>query len=98
MILLRHRYEIWIGYYHSGQGSTPPKKPALVDVIWASSFENACYIHECKIKYETAIRQDSMKRKIDNQSKEWFYNYEENKNSWTGKYYESREEALESFK
>ena len=45
------KYEIWIGYYHLGQGYHPPTEPQRVAVIEATSFKIACviYVHQIHI-------------------------------------------------
>jgi hypothetical protein len=35
---------------------------------------------------------------IDFQSRRWFYDWDNNSNSWTGKYFQSKEEAVTSFR
>lgn len=93
-------YEIWIGYYHLGQGYDPPAKPQLLDKINATSFKVACYI------YELQSSLDSLKNRMERGDTyiedihfgRIYYNPETNSNSWTGKYYESEEDARKSFK
>ena len=82
-----------------GQGSTPPKEPELIGKIKATSFKIACVIWEHKnaIKSleERMERGDTYIEDIHFGS--WYYNPKTNSNSWLGKYYESREEAIKSF-
>lgn len=92
-------YEIWIGYYHLGQGDVPPTKPELLSTVRATSFKIACLLYEHKSTIQ------SLKESMYNGDKNiedmhfsgWDYNPKTNSNSWTGKYYESKEEALKSF-
>jgi len=90
-------FEIWIGYYHMGQGSDPPAEPEMVAKEKASTFEVACLKHELRSKLKWLDKEDDGKRYISTQDKEWFYDWRRNRNSWTGQYYPSRELALESF-
>ena len=85
------KYEIWLGYYHLGQGYGPSNKPERVAVIEATSFRIACVIYE----HQNAI--ESLKRQMEEGDPyiedihfgNWYYNPMTNSNSWTGKYYES---------
>jgi len=91
------KYQIWIGYYNMGQGSTPSTEPQLVATIKAPRFDVACLLYELESNYK--FIQQAMKRDqyIDHQTCEWFYNRSSNSNSWTGKYYETKQEAQKSF-
>lgn len=93
-------WEIWIGWYHLGQGYDPPTEPRMVAVIEATTFKIACCIFE-----HSSIVEDLRRRmeKGDTYIEDihfghWYYKPENNSNSWTGKYYETKEEALKSFK
>lgn len=93
-------YDIWIGYYHLGQGYHPPTKPQKVATVKASSFKIACVLYE----HQSSI--DSLKNLMarnhdyieDIHFGKWSYDPHTNSNSWTGQYYETEEEALKSFK
>jgi hypothetical protein len=93
-------YEIWIGLYHLGQGYDPPTEPQMLAKIEASSFKIACVLYE----HQSAI--DSLNSRMlrgdtyieDIHFGKWCYDVKENSNSWTGKYFETKEEALETFK
>ena len=90
-------YEIWIGNYSLGEGYTSPSEPVIVDKIIAPNFKVACVIYELKSSLksiEQGIKKDEY---IDPQSCKWFYNFDKNENSWTGKYFKSKQEALKSF-
>lgn len=93
-------YEIWLGWYHLGQGSHPPTKPEKVGEIEATDFEVACCIYEHQLAIESLMRRmlagDTYIKDIHFGT--WNYNPKTNSNSWTGKYYQSYEEALNSFK
>lgn len=93
-------YEIWLGYYHLGQGDHGSTEPKMVAKVTASSFKIACCIYE----HQSAI--DSLKERMERNDPyiedahfgHWYYNPKINANGWTGFYYESREAAQESFK
>ena len=91
------QYEIWIGYYNMGQGYDPPKEPELVTIVGASSFVMACLKYELFSKLSSLSQMEEMGQYISEQDMEWWYNHKRNHNAWTGKYYESYEEALKSF-
>lgn len=95
-----HNYEIWIGKYHLGQGYAPPTEPQQVGLVRATSFKSACFIHE--LQSEIKSLNSRMRRGDDYIHDAHFgkiyYDPKRNANSWTGKYYQSKEEALESFK
>lgn len=94
------KYEIWIGDYHLGQGYDPPTEPQKLADIEASSFKIACVIYE----HTSAL--ESLKERMERGDTyiedihfgHWYYKPETNSNSWTGKYYETKEEALKAFK
>ena len=92
------KYEIWIGLYHLGQGYEPPTKPEKLAEIEATTFKVACLLYE----HQNAI--ESLQRRMneggyieDIHFGRWYYHPETNSNSWTSKYYESKEDALKSF-
>ena len=91
-------YQIWIGYYHLGQGSLPSTEPKLVSVIEAPRFDVACFIYELQSNLDSIKRTIELDNYVSHQDCEWFYNRSTNRNSWTGKYYETKEEAQKSFK
>jgi hypothetical protein len=92
------KFEIWVGYYHLGQGHHGSTQPLKLTEIKAIDFPTACIKYELRSMFNSIEEQEMNKGYVDSQSKEWFYNWRENRNSWTGKYYESYEEALKSFK
>lgn len=96
---LKVKYEIWLGYYHLGQGYSPPAKPQKVDEIWARSFKCACIMYEHKSAYlSLAKQQDHLNfYEGDVHLGQWYYNPKTNSNSWSGQYYESEEDAWKSF-
>ena len=87
-------FEIWIGNFGVGQGYPEVKEPKLASRVIADNFRNACLIHE----HQLAIKHiyDSIRINVSVDLR-WFYDYDTNSNSWTGKYYSSYEEALKSF-
>jgi hypothetical protein len=90
-------YEIWVGWYHLGQGSHPPNKPQMVDKVTAPSFKVACTLHELKSTLETIEKCIKEDRYVDNQTCRWFYNFDTNKNSWVGEYFETEDDAWKTF-
>lgn len=90
-------YEIWIGYYHLGQGHHGSTEPKLYGKEFGINFQIACIKYELKSMLKS-IKEQETKGHVDNQSMEWFYNRRTNSNSWIGKYFETKEEALTSFK
>lgn len=93
------KYEIWIGNYHLGQGYDSPAEPEKVAEIEATSFKIACVLYEHHSAIEDLLRRMNRGDKYieDIHFGRWNYNPETNSNSWIGKYYESREDALLSF-
>ncbi|RYC70701.1 hypothetical protein [Spirosoma sordidisoli] len=89
-------HEIWLGYYHLGQGYEPPTEPELVATIQAVSFVIACFKYELRLNYESVCKHEKRGR-IANYEYGWDYDMSRNSNSWTGAYYPSREAALASF-
>lgn len=90
-------YQIWVGYCHFGQGYDPSTEPQLVDVIEAPNFKVACVLHELRSKLTVIENSISKDEYVDHQTCRWFYNFDSNSNSWTGKYFETKEEAEQSF-
>lgn len=94
------KYEIWIGWYHLGQGYHPPSEPQKLAEVEASSFKIACYL------YELQSAADSLKERMkkgDNYIEgihfgRLDYDPKTNSNSWTGRYFETKEEAQKTFK
>jgi len=92
-------FEIWIGNYHLGQGSHPPSQPLKVAEINATTFKIACYLYELQSEI------DSLERRMEEGDTyiedihfgKISYNPKTNSNSWTGKYYQTEQEALKSF-
>lgn len=88
-------FEIWTGYYCvDGYCSTEPELKAQV---LALDFTSACMKYELASKLD-AINYQERQGYVDNQTYEWFYNWKNNCNSWTGYYYPTKEQALETFK
>ena len=86
-------WEIWLGYYSLGQGHHPPSKPELVATITAVSFKNACWTYELESLLKTSRTRETNGIHFG----KIHYRPQDNSNSWTGKYYQSKEEALKSF-
>lgn len=94
-----NKYEIWLGYYHLGQGYDPPNEPKKIAEIKATSFRIACVIYE----HQSSI--DGLKKQMecghpyieDIHFGKWNYNPKTNSNCFTGRYYESEKQAKESF-
>jgi hypothetical protein len=89
-------YEIWVGKWHGGQGSTETTEPQMWAKITAIDFEIACLKYEI-IRMLKTIEHQELQGYVDDQSKQWFYKPETNSNSWTGPYFPSRELAQKSF-
>lgn len=91
-------YDIWIGYYHLGQGHHSSTEPSLLAHVQAKDFKTACFKYELESHLETIKVLESTGEYISTQDYEWFYNPDDNSNSWLGKYYETEEEAQKSFR
>lgn len=91
-------YEIWLGEYNLGQGYDTTTEPDMIGKVTASSFKIACLLYELRTKLQYIENAESKGEWVDPQSCHWFYNFYTNSNSWSGPYYESREDALKSFK
>lgn len=89
-------YEIWIGYYHLGDG-VASIAPQMVSAIFAPSFKVACLLYELRSKLESIESMIQNDNYVDPQSCRWFYNFDTNSNDWTGKYFETEKEAKLSF-
>ena len=89
-------YEIWVGYYSLGQGHDTPMGPQMIAKEVAINFEIACLKQELK-RTLAAIEKQEKEGYVCNQSKEWWYDWKTNSNSWTRKYYQTKEEALKTF-
>ena len=91
------KYQIWLGSYHLGQGFMYNKVPELVATIKAPNFKVACLLYELNKQLDFINKQIKEDEYVDMQSCRWFYNFDTNHNSWTGKYYETKAEAQKSF-
>lgn len=91
-------FEIWIGYYHHGTGHDGSTKPEMVGLEIAPDFRTACVIYELKSSLKSIQDRVALNEYIDQQSCRWFYDFETNSNSWMGQYFETKEEALKTFK
>jgi hypothetical protein len=91
------KYEIWVGNYHLGQGHRGSKEPELIDIVWSVDFKTACIKSELKRKLKR-LEEGETKGDLNNQDYPWWFNEINISNSWLGKYYETKEEALKSFK
>ncbi len=94
------KYKIWIGNHSLGQGYHQGSEPIKLAEVEATSFKIACVIYE----HQNAI--DSLKQQMERGDTYiedvhfgiWYYNPKTNSNSWTGKYFETKEQALETYK
>lgn len=90
-------YEIWTGYYCIDIYRFTSKEPELVGKVKARDFKSACFIFEL----QGALRnvKGFMNSNFYHPNKNWnlYYNYDTNSNLWTGKYYETYDEALKTF-
>lgn len=88
------QYEIWTGPHGStGTGDDGYTESRYWGSERASTFELACLKHELRQMLNNIESMDNAGEYVDNQSKEWFYNWQTNSNSWIGKYYPSKQEA-----
>ncbi len=90
-------YQIWIGNFDLGQGYTSPKKPTLVAKVEATDFRVACTIYELTKSLNDIKNMIFNDQHVEHQSCRWFYNFDTNSNSWTGKYFETKKEAQATF-
>ena len=90
-------YEIWIGDYSLGQGSNGPMEPERVATIESVNFKTACIKYELTSKLERIVEGEKLNN-LNSQDYPWWFDENKVSNSWTGKYYETEEEAWESFK
>ena len=91
------KFQIWIGNYSLGQGYSDPTEPKLVAEVEATTFQLACQKFELISMVKTIEEFEKAGRYISHQDREWFYDWRTNSNAWTGKYYETKEEAEKSF-
>ena len=90
-------FEIWVGYYHLGQGhhgTTSSRKVATIDAI---DFKTACIKYELQSKWNR-IEEGEKAGDLNSQDYPWWFNENKVSNSWTGKYFETKEEADKTFK
>jgi len=92
-----HKYEIWIGFYHWGQGEDPSEEPKLLAEVVAPNFNIACLIYELNSQLNRINYLMKADEYVDKQSCRNFYNFDKNTGA-AGKYFETKEEALETFK
>jgi hypothetical protein len=91
------KYEIWTGLYSLGQGYTDSIEPEKWGEEEAIDFRTACMKHELKSTLKR-IEEGEQLGNLNNQDYNWFFNPHTVTNGWIGKYYESKEEAMKSFK
>lgn len=90
-------FEIWIGNYNLGQGYGSSYKPHFITKEISVDFKTACIKYELKSKLKR-LEEGEIKNNLNSQDYPWWFNENTISNSWTGKYYQSEEEALQSFK
>lgn len=90
-------FEIWVGKYHLGQGHHGSIKPELLAKIEAADFKTACIKYELTTKLNR-IEEGEKLGNLNMQDYPWWFNENTISNSWLGKYYETEEAALKSFK
>jgi len=88
-------YEIWIGPYNLGMGDEK-STPTFLGKEKGTSFKVACCIYEHRSALNSLLFQvERGDTYIENMHfGTWDYNPKENSNSWMGKYYPSKEEAM----
>lgn len=91
------KYQLWIGKYHLGQGYDSSTKPQMVDEVEATDFKVACLLYELRRSLKSIEEMIAKDEHVQHQSCHWFYDFDTNSNSWTGKYFETKEEAQQSF-
>lgn len=91
------KWQIWIGNYHLGQGYDASIEPQMIAEVEAATFDLACLKHELSSMLKSIEEREKKGEYIDFQSRRWFYNWDNNSNSWTGKYFETKEAAQQSF-
>jgi hypothetical protein len=93
------QFDIWVGWFHLGQGHHPPTGPEKIATVEATTFKIACWLHELE-RNAKHIREQM---KIPNAYIEdihfgtLYYDSKTNSNSWIGRYFETEEEALATF-
>lgn len=92
------KYQLWIGNYNLGQGYSAPTEPEMIAEIEAPNFKIACVLHELRTALKGIEGMIATDQYVDQQSCRWFYDFDTNRNSWTGKYFETKEEAQDSFR
>ena len=97
IVMPMKEYEIWVGYFHIGQGSPSSSKPKLLAKVKSVDFKTACIKYELGSKLER-IKEGERNNNLNSQDYPWWFNENTISNRWYGKYYESRDEALKSFK
>lgn len=90
------KYQIWIGYYHLGQGFDSPIEPQQIDTVEAVDFKTACMLHELRSRLKR-FEEGQLKGDLNSQDYPWWFNEHTISNSWLGKYFETKEEAQQSF-
>lgn len=68
----------------------------MVGKEFSTSFKAACYKYELRSLLESIIRQEGGGY-VGEQSLQVFYHPQELRNDWTGKYFETEEEAWQTF-
>ena len=91
-------YEIWIGNEVQCQGASPRLEPELLAKFKATSFRVACYIYELTSQLDFINKQmlDPHSHIENIHFGRLSYNPDTNSNTWLGRYYPSREDALSS--
>lgn len=91
-------WEIWRGQYDLGQGMGKQLiEPEKLAEIYASSFQCAClkYVLQESINYLDRTEDEEKMPDLDRWS--WDYNHKECIETWSGRLFSSREEALKTF-
>jgi len=91
------QFEIWVGSYHLGQGHHGSNEPELLAKVESVNFKTACMKYELQVKLNR-ILEGEQKGDLNSQDYPWWFNEITISNGWLGKYYQTREEALASFK
>ena len=91
------KYELWLGHYILNDGLPEVTKPNKVATIVAASFKMACLKYELTVKMTGILEAEKVGQPLDDQSCNWFYDYLINRNNFTGHYFETEDEAWETF-
>lgn len=91
------KYEIWIGHYNLNDGMPEPAKPQKMATVVGATFKMACLKYELGVKMNHVLNCENLGQPADDLSCNWHYDYLVNRNTYTGHYFESEDDAWETF-